>query len=110
MGVGIWRFRVRRPPHTVATKWEAARRISTSVAPEAVAKSWVNSRSPRQIAAELSAELPPAMARELTALAVEIEDQAFSPERSRSRASVRADEIGRASCRERGEIRAGGVR
>src|SRR5690625_2829931 len=43
MGVGIWRFRVRRPPHTVATKWEAARRISASVAPEAVAKSWVNS-------------------------------------------------------------------
>lgn len=94
MGVGIWRFRVRRPPHTVATKWEAARRISASVAPEAVAKSWVNSRSPRQIAAELSAELPPAMARELTALAVEIEDQAFSPERSRSRASVRADAEG----------------
>lgn len=90
MGVGIWHFRARQDPNTVATKWEAARRVSAAVAPEAVAKSWVNSRSPRQIAAELSAALPPAMARELTALAVEIEDQAFSPERSRSRAPVRA--------------------
>ncbi|HLR55549.1 MAG TPA: DUF3488 and transglutaminase-like domain-containing protein [Actinomycetales bacterium] len=91
-GVRLRRFRRQQRREGFSQKWDAARQICASVAPDAVAEHWRSSRSPSQIAAALQPELPPEMGPVLIELAAVIERQAFAPG-SQPREEAHASEV-----------------